>query len=210
MKIQSERLSFTSLPEPPAWPTAAWARTPRRARRCRTRPRSTPLTSTPLSSTRPRNTPPGSIRTGPEVADGAADRLRGLLASDVYTARGRLRSDDLLIRERVGRGLGEATARIRELETQLLRTPGSAQPAAGAAAARQQPPPDTNCTDSCGTCCSNDGFDGVLLPGELERLSGPELVSRLEAEGDLRLVRRAGEEIPQEQPRGTPGSGKER
>lgn len=49
------------------------------------------------------------------MADGAADRLRGLLASDVYTARGRLRSDDLLIRERVSRGLGEATARIREL-----------------------------------------------------------------------------------------------
>jgi hypothetical protein len=49
------------------------------------------------------------------VADGVADRLRGLLASDVYTAKGRLRSDDLLVRERVGRGLGESTARIREL-----------------------------------------------------------------------------------------------
>jgi hypothetical protein len=49
------------------------------------------------------------------VADGVADRLRSLLASDVYTAKGRLRSDDLLVRERVGRGLGEATARLLEL-----------------------------------------------------------------------------------------------
>jgi hypothetical protein len=49
------------------------------------------------------------------VPDGVADRLRSLLASDVYTAKGRLRADDLLVRERVGRGLGEATARIRDL-----------------------------------------------------------------------------------------------
>jgi hypothetical protein len=33
----------------------------------------------------------------------------------VYTARGRLRADDLLVRERVGRGLGDASARLREL-----------------------------------------------------------------------------------------------
>ncbi len=49
------------------------------------------------------------------MADGIADRLRGLLASDVYTQKGRLRADDLLVRERVGRGLGEATARVRDL-----------------------------------------------------------------------------------------------
>lgn len=49
------------------------------------------------------------------MADTLADRLRGLLASDVYTGKGRLRSDDLLVRERVGRGLGEATARLRDL-----------------------------------------------------------------------------------------------
>jgi len=49
------------------------------------------------------------------VADGVADKLRSLLASDVYSAKGRLRTDDLLVRERVGRGLGEATARIRDL-----------------------------------------------------------------------------------------------
>ena len=44
-----------------------------------------------------------------------SDRLRGLLASDVYSSKGRLRSGDLLVRERVGRGLGEASARLREL-----------------------------------------------------------------------------------------------
>jgi hypothetical protein len=49
------------------------------------------------------------------VADSIGDRLRGLLASDVYSEKGRLRSDDLLIRERVGRGIGEAAARLREL-----------------------------------------------------------------------------------------------
>lgn len=49
------------------------------------------------------------------MPDSLADRLRSLLASDVYTEKGRLRSDDQLIRQRVGRGLGEATARIREL-----------------------------------------------------------------------------------------------
>lgn len=49
------------------------------------------------------------------MADSLADRLRSLLASDVYSDKGRLRSDDQLIRQRVGRGLGEATARIREL-----------------------------------------------------------------------------------------------
>jgi len=49
------------------------------------------------------------------VADSVADRLRSLLASDVYSERGRLRSDDLLVRERVGRALGEAAAKLREL-----------------------------------------------------------------------------------------------
>jgi hypothetical protein len=52
------------------------------------------------------------------VAESLGDRLRSLLASDVYTARGRLRADDLLVRERVGRGLGEAGARLRELAGQ--------------------------------------------------------------------------------------------
>lgn len=49
------------------------------------------------------------------MTESVSDRLRSLLASDVYTARGRLRADDLLVRERVGRGLGEACARLREL-----------------------------------------------------------------------------------------------
>ena len=49
------------------------------------------------------------------MPDTLADRLRSLLASDVYTEKGRLRSDDQLVRERVGRGLGETTAAIRQL-----------------------------------------------------------------------------------------------
>jgi hypothetical protein len=49
------------------------------------------------------------------VTEGFPDRLRGLLASDVYTIKGRLRSDDLLVRERVGHDLGAACARVREL-----------------------------------------------------------------------------------------------
>jgi len=49
------------------------------------------------------------------VAESLADRLRSLLASDVYSDKGRLRSDDQLVRQRVARGLGEASARIRDL-----------------------------------------------------------------------------------------------
>jgi hypothetical protein len=52
------------------------------------------------------------------VAGTIADRLRSLLASDVYTTKGRLRADDLLIRERVARSLGEASARLRDLASQ--------------------------------------------------------------------------------------------
>ncbi len=52
------------------------------------------------------------------MAETIADRLRSLLASDVYTTRGRLRADDLLVRERVSRSLGEATARLRDLASQ--------------------------------------------------------------------------------------------
>jgi hypothetical protein len=49
------------------------------------------------------------------VSESLANRMRGLLASDVYTAKGRLRSDDLLIRERVGHGLSSSAARLRDL-----------------------------------------------------------------------------------------------
>ena len=52
------------------------------------------------------------------MSETAADRLRSLLGSDVYTQKGRLRSDDLLVRERVRHGLGEATARLRQLISQ--------------------------------------------------------------------------------------------
>lgn len=43
------------------------------------------------------------------MTDSVADKLRGLLATDVYTAKGRLRADDLLVRERTARSLAEAT-----------------------------------------------------------------------------------------------------
>ena len=49
------------------------------------------------------------------MAESLADRMRGLLASDVYTEKGRLRADDLLVRERVGSGLSAAAARVRDL-----------------------------------------------------------------------------------------------
>ena len=49
------------------------------------------------------------------MSDTLRDRLRSLVGSDVYSEKGRLRSDDMLIRERVGRGLGEASSRLREL-----------------------------------------------------------------------------------------------
>ena len=49
------------------------------------------------------------------MPDSLADRLRGLLASDVYSEKGRLRSDDQLVRERVARGLGDTSAHIRAL-----------------------------------------------------------------------------------------------
>ncbi len=52
------------------------------------------------------------------VSDSVADRLRGLLSSDIYTAKGRLRSDDLLVRERVAHSLADATARLRALSGQ--------------------------------------------------------------------------------------------
>jgi hypothetical protein len=49
------------------------------------------------------------------VADSASAGLRAFLATDVYTEKGRLRSDDLLVRERVGGELGAAAASIRDL-----------------------------------------------------------------------------------------------
>ena len=52
------------------------------------------------------------------MSEASPDRLRSLLGSDVYTQKGRLRSDDLLVRERVRHGLGQATTRLRQLISQ--------------------------------------------------------------------------------------------
>jgi hypothetical protein len=52
------------------------------------------------------------------MADTAGDRLRSLLGADVYTQKGRMRSDDLLVRERACQSLGDAGAQIRKLGSQ--------------------------------------------------------------------------------------------
>jgi hypothetical protein len=52
------------------------------------------------------------------VADTIGSQLRGLLGSDIYTQKGRLRADDLLVRERACQSLGDAAARIRQLSSQ--------------------------------------------------------------------------------------------
>lgn len=49
------------------------------------------------------------------MPDSFADKLRGLLGSDVYSEKGRMRSDDQLVRERVARGLSDSAASVRQL-----------------------------------------------------------------------------------------------
>jgi hypothetical protein len=78
-------------------------------------------------------------------------------------------SEELVARSDV---LGLAS-RIRELEAQIIRTP------LVTASLRA----DTNCTN-CDTHCTNcagDRFREVLLPGEIERLSGRELFTKVQA-----------------------------
>ncbi|HWK28579.1 MAG TPA: hypothetical protein VNS09_18580 [Solirubrobacter sp.] len=62
-------------------------------------------------------------------------------------------------------------SRIRELEAQLIRTPGRLEEG------------ETNCThcDTDCTHCPGDQFLNVLLPGEFDRLSGAALVKQLRA-----------------------------
>ena len=73
-------------------------------------------------------------------------------------------------------------ARIQELEAHLSRLP------VARSAKTKGTDNCTNCkTDACTHChtgqctnCAGDAFGEVLLPGELERLSGRELVKRLQ------------------------------
>ena len=51
------------------------------------------------------------------MTESIGEQLRGLLGADVYTSAGRLRADDLLVRERCGQSLGEAAARLRQLSS---------------------------------------------------------------------------------------------
>lgn len=75
-------------------------------------------------------------------------------------------------------------ARIRELEAQLIRMPVVIRPKDDGGSNKCTNCKTDNCTD-CGThvCtrCAGDEFQQVILPGELERLSGSELVKRLQA-----------------------------
>ena len=75
-------------------------------------------------------------------------------------------------------------ARIRELEAQLIRMPVVVRPEDDGGSNKCTNCHTDNCTD-CGThvCtrCAGDEFEKVILPGELERLSGGELVKRLQA-----------------------------
>jgi hypothetical protein len=78
-------------------------------------------------------------------------------------------SDELAVRSDVA----ALATRVRELEAQLIRT------SLGTGGLRA----DTNCTN-CDTHCTNcagDRFQEVLLPGEFERLSGRELVKKVQA-----------------------------
>jgi len=67
-------------------------------------------------------------------------------------------------------------ARIRELETQLIRNPVVIGRGAEG---------DTDCTHCNTDCthCPGDQFLNVLLPGEVDRLSGAALVRQLRAPG---------------------------
>ena len=76
-------------------------------------------------------------------------------------------------------------ARIRELEAQLIRISVVVRPEGDDAGSNKC----TNCkTDNCTDCgthvctrCAGDEFQRVILPGELERLSGADLVKRLQS-----------------------------
>jgi hypothetical protein len=74
-------------------------------------------------------------------------------------------------------------SRIRELEAQLIRNPVIVQGDDGGSNKCTNCKTD-NCTD-CGThvCtrCAGDELQNVILPGEMERLSGSQLVKRLQA-----------------------------
>src|ERR1700722_4230723 len=73
-----------------------------------------------LRTARSRACPAATLTSPSPVSNGTvpepiANRLRSLLSSEVYTEKGRLRSDDLLIRQRVNRGLGEASTKLKQL-----------------------------------------------------------------------------------------------
>jgi hypothetical protein len=72
-------------------------------------------------------------------------------------------------------------ARIRELETQIVRIPGGAAEAGTNNCTQCSTDGCTDCGTGQCTTCAGDEFLRVILPGELERLSGGELVKRLQS-----------------------------
>ena len=84
--------------------------------RCRAGPDAVPHRSAPPLGV-PLMAGQAFIRPSWPVTDSIADQLRGLLGSDVYTSAGRLRADDLLVRERCGQSLADAGARLRQLSS---------------------------------------------------------------------------------------------
>ena len=75
-------------------------------------------------------------------------------------------------------------ARIRELEAQLVRISVVVRAGDEGGSNKCTNCKTDNCTD-CGTSvctrCAGDEFERVILPGELERLSGSQLVKRLQS-----------------------------
>src|SRR5262245_43561774 len=75
-------------------------------------------------------------------------------------------------------------ARIRELEAQLVRMPVVVRSGDDGGTDNCTRCKTDNCTDcETGKCthCAGDEFLQVILPGELERLSGAQLVRRLQS-----------------------------
>jgi len=88
-------------------------------------------------------------------------------------------SDDL-----VSRDVAALAVRIRELEAQLIRMSVVVRAEGGTDnCTKCSTEGCTDCRTGQCTTCTGDEFQRVLLPGELERLSGSELVRRLQQAG---------------------------
>jgi|SwirhirootsSR3_FD_contig_61_3625539_length_823_multi_2_in_0_out_0_2 hypothetical protein len=75
--------------------------------------------------------------------------------------------------------------RVRELEAQLIRLSVISRGDLAAGGTDNCTKCSTDACTDCGTAhctsCAGDEFQRVILPGELERISGGELIKRLQA-----------------------------